>query len=35
MLKIPESLSKRTNYAKMVAQDMFAKDTMRQITEQN
>ena len=30
----PESLSKRTNYAKMVAQDMFAKDTMRQITEQ-
>ena len=30
----PESLSKRTNYAKMVAQDMFAKDTMRQIAEQ-
>jgi len=30
----PESLNKRTNYAKMIAQDMFAKDTMRQITEQ-
>ena len=29
----PESLNKRTNYAKMIAQDMFAKDTMRQITE--
>jgi len=28
----PESLNKRTNYAKMVAQDMFAKETMGQIT---
>ena len=30
----PESLTKRTNYAKMLAEDIFAKDTMRQITEQ-
>jgi len=30
----PESLNKRTNYAKMLAEDIFAKDTMKQITEQ-
>jgi hypothetical protein len=30
----PESLTKRTNYAKMLAEDIFAKDTMKQITEQ-
>jgi len=29
----PESLNKRTSYAKMLAEDMFAKDTMKQITE--
>ena len=29
----PESLNKRTSYAKMLAEDMFAKETMGQITE--
>ena len=30
----PESLNKRTNYARMLAADIFAKETMKQITEQ-
>ena len=30
----PESLNKRTNYAKSLAEDIFAKDTMKQITDQ-
>ncbi len=30
----PESLTKRTSYAKMLAEDIFAKDTMKQITDQ-
>jgi len=29
----PESLNKRTNYAKMLAEDIFAKETMGQIAE--
>ena len=30
----PESLNKRTSYARMLAADIFAKETMQQITEQ-
>ena len=29
----PESLEKRTNYAEMLAQDIFARETMQQIVE--
>ena len=29
----PQSLEKRTNYAEMLAQDIFARDTMKQIVE--
>jgi hypothetical protein len=30
----PASVQKRTNYAEMLAQDIFARDTMKQITDQ-